>query len=65
MVGTWNCLRKTELVPIRKWQFSRISDSGSDANPRNIPCIPAVRIFAFLELEKSISFQDGCEIAYP
>jgi len=30
--------------------FCPISASGSNFNPRNTPCIPAVKILAFLEL---------------
>jgi len=32
--------------------FCPIFASGSNFNPRNIPYIPAVEIFAFLELEQ-------------
>jgi len=47
------------LVSIHKWLFCPISASGSNFNPRNKPYIPAVKIFAFLELEQNISFLDG------
>jgi len=33
--------------------------SGSDFNPRNTPCIPAVKIIAFLELEQNLAFFIG------
>jgi len=33
--------------------------TGSNFNPRNTQCIPVVKIFAFLELGKTISFSDG------
>ena len=33
--------------------------TGSNFNPQNTTCIPAVKIYAFLELEKIISFSDG------
>jgi hypothetical protein len=33
--------------------FCPISASGSNFNPRNIQYIPAVKIFAFLELEQN------------
>jgi len=36
---------------LRNGTFYPISASGSNFNPRNIPYIPAVEIFAFLELE--------------
>jgi hypothetical protein len=32
--------------------FVPISASGSNFNPQNAQCIPAVKIFAFLELEQ-------------
>ena len=44
----------TYLVPERKLSFSPISASDSNFNPRNTQCIPAVKIFVFLDLnEKS------------
>jgi len=33
--------------------FRPISASGSNFNPQNTQCIPAVKIFAFLELEQN------------
>jgi delta-aminolevulinic acid dehydratase/porphobilinogen synthase len=36
-----------------------ISASGSNFNPRNIPYIPVVEIFAFLELEQKLPFFKG------
>jgi len=33
--------------------FCPITASGSDFNPQNTQCIPAVKIFAFLELEQN------------
>jgi hypothetical protein len=33
--------------------------SGENFNPQNTACIPAVKIFAFLELEQISSFMDG------
>ncbi len=39
-----------KLVPIRKWL---ISASGLDFNPQNTQCIPAVKIFVFLDLEQN------------
>jgi hypothetical protein len=47
------------LVSIQKWLFSAISVSDSDFNPRNTECIPVVKILIFLDLAKTISFQDG------
>jgi len=43
-----------ELVSERKLPFFPISASDSDFNPQNTQCIPAVKIFAFLELGKTI-----------
>ena len=62
-----NCLRSggvgfkpaPYLVPIHKWLFSAISASDADLNPLNSQCIPAVKIFVFLDLAKNISFLDG------
>ncbi|MDY7032821.1 MAG: hypothetical protein SVY10_13050 [Thermodesulfobacteriota bacterium] len=50
---------KSYLVPIHKWLFSAISASDSDFNPQNTKCIPAVKIFIFLDLAENISFMDG------
>jgi hypothetical protein len=36
--------------------------SGENFNPQNTSCIPAVKIFAFLELEQISSFMDGNEL---
>ena len=40
------------LVPERKLLIFPISASGLNFNPRNTPCIPVVKIYAFLKLEK-------------
>jgi len=40
------------IVPERKLLIFPISASGLNFNPQNTPCIPAVKICAFLELEK-------------
>src|SRR6056297_952697 len=42
-----------------KWLICPISVSGSNFNPQNTSSIPAVKIFAFLELEQIISFMAG------
>ena len=47
---------KTPAAPacietLEKHPLGPISASGSKFNPRNTPCIPAVKISAFLELE--------------
>ena len=39
------------LVPERKLLIFPISASGLNFNSQNTPCIPAVKIYAFLELE--------------
>ncbi|MBU0989222.1 MAG: hypothetical protein KJ823_03455, partial [Proteobacteria bacterium] len=44
---------------VREWLFPAISASGSDFNPQNTQCIPAVKIFAFLDLAKNFSFSDS------
>jgi hypothetical protein len=36
--------------------------SGSNFNPQNTQCIPAVKIFAFLELEQKLAFFKGLNI---
>jgi len=42
-----------DMRPLKNTPFCPISVSGSNFNPRNIPYIPAVKIFAFLELEQN------------
>jgi len=39
--------------PLHNVLFCPISVSGSNFNPQNIQYIPAVKIFAFLELEQN------------
>jgi hypothetical protein len=41
---------KSGARPLKDVPFCPISVSGSNFNPRNIPYIPAVEIFAFLDL---------------
>jgi len=43
---------KIYIVLERKLLIFPISASGLNFNPQNTPCIPAVKICAFLELEK-------------
>lgn len=50
---------RTSLVPIRKWLFSVISVSDSDFDLQNTSYIHMVKIFAFLNIAKNISFLDG------
>jgi hypothetical protein len=38
--------------PLQNAPFCPISASGSNFNPQNTRCIPAVKIFTFLELEQ-------------
>jgi len=40
------------MRPLKNTPFCPISVSGSNYNPRNTTCIPAVIIFAFLEFEQ-------------
>jgi len=47
------------LRPLQNAPFCPISVSGSNFNPRNTQCIPAVKIFAFLELKQKIAFFKG------
>lgn len=57
-----NLFRIKEAV--REWLFFAISASGSDFNPQNTQCIPAVKIFAFLDLGKNFSFSDSLQGRY-
>jgi hypothetical protein len=52
-------IRGRYLVSIQKWLFSPISALGRIFNPRNINHMPAVKIYARLELDETISFLDG------
>jgi hypothetical protein len=45
--------------PLQNGTLCRLSASGSNFNPRNIQYIPAVEIFAFLELEHKLPFFKG------
>ena len=47
------------IVPERKPYFSPISASGSNFNPQNTPGIPAVKIFAVLNLDEKSWFSFG------
>jgi len=47
------------LVSERKPSFSSISVSGSNFNPQNTTRMPAVKIFAFLDLDKKSWFSFG------
>ena len=49
------CLATTghTMRPLQNAPFRPISASGSNFNPQNTQCIPAVKIFAFLELERN------------
>jgi len=48
--------------PLQNGTFLPISASGLNFNPRNIPYIPVVEIFAFLELEKKLPFFKGLPV---
>jgi hypothetical protein len=47
------------LRPLQNGTLCPISATGSNFNPRNIPYIPVVEIFAFLELEHKLPFFKG------
>jgi len=42
-----------KMRPLQNAPFRSISASGSNFNPQNTQCIPAVKIVAFLELERN------------
>jgi hypothetical protein len=42
-----------EMKPLQNASFCPIPSSDSNFNPQNTPCIPAVKILAFLGLEKN------------
>ncbi|MBU1054892.1 MAG: hypothetical protein KKC46_13855 [Proteobacteria bacterium] len=44
------------LSQLQNAPFWPISALGSNFNPRNTPCIPAVKIFARLELDQTETF---------
>jgi hypothetical protein len=48
-----------ETRPLQNAPFCLISASGSNFNPRNTPCIPVVKIIAFLELKQKLTFFKG------
>ncbi|MDP2646346.1 MAG: hypothetical protein Q8P24_15515, partial [Desulfobacterales bacterium] len=45
--------------PLQNPLFRPISVSGENFNPHNTQCIPAVKIFSFLELEQNLTFFKG------
>ena len=46
---------KNSMRPLQNAPFCPISASGSNFNPQNTQCIPAVKIIAFLELEPRLN----------
>ena len=57
-----DCISWTEdQRPLKNGTFYPISASGSNFNPRNIPYIPVVEIFTFLELKQKLPFFKGLE----
>jgi hypothetical protein len=44
---------------LKNTPFRPISASGSNFNPQNTPCIPAVEIFSFLKLKRNWAFFKG------
>ena len=60
ITGEYLCDQHTFfLKPLQNLPFCPISASGSNFNPRNTPCIPVVKIFAFLELEPRLNVKCG------
>ena len=53
------------LVAERKPSFSPISASSSNFNPQNTPSIPAVKIFAVLDLDEKSWFSLGHYLSRP
>ncbi|RLB89317.1 MAG: hypothetical protein DRH10_06145 [Deltaproteobacteria bacterium] len=49
----WARLAREISRPLKNALFCLISASGSDLNPQNTQSIPAVKIFAFLELKQN------------
>jgi len=47
------------MKPLQNPAFCPISASGSNFNPQNTQCIPAVKTIAFLELEQKSAFFKG------
>jgi len=47
------------LRPLKNVPFCPISAPDSKFNPRNIPYIPPVKFFVFLELEQKLTFFKG------
>jgi len=45
------------MRPLQNAPFCPISVSGSNFFPQNTQCIPAVKIFAFLELEPRLNIK--------
>jgi len=50
-----------DTIPLQNAPFCPIAVSGSNCNPRNTQCIPAVKIFAFLELKQKFAFFKGLD----
>jgi len=51
------------LRPLQKALFCPISLSFSNFNPQNTQCIPAVKIFVFLDLEQKLTFFKGLRLS--
>jgi hypothetical protein len=50
--GLWFAPGGLAVKPLQNAPFRPISASGSNFNPLNTQCIPAVKIIAVLELER-------------
>jgi hypothetical protein len=51
------------MRPLKNTLFYSISALGSNFNPQNTQCIPAVKIIACLELNQNWAFFKGIEMA--
>jgi hypothetical protein len=59
----FRCAFLEQLRPLQNAAFCPISVSGSNFIPQNTQCIPAVKIFAFLELEQKSAFFKGLQFS--
>jgi hypothetical protein len=51
-----------KLRPLKNAPFFPIPATGSNFNPQNTQCIPAVKIFALLGLEQNRTFYKGLKL---
>jgi len=50
--------------PLKNTTFCLVSALGSNFSPQNTQCIPAVKIFAHLELRQNLAFFKGLSVSY-